>query len=575
MSWRRTFFTQLRERNRAERDSFAPVFASYTKMLTQNHELHSRNVALEQAVKLGSGGGGGHGDGGGGVSNAAHEEAIKEMEQKLMTLQTELTDAYKKQSEHSATMLRMREKAGLDEEALLQKEEELAAKQNVLVSMQDDGRGDRQRVKQLEATVELLRQEVVALKAQIAACEQNIKTLTDENKVLVDRLLELKESQASEMNDVNNMYETLLRKTQAAEREQKDAASAIGRDVNFEDTASIMDAVAWQANFNVVLPSNAKRIITAHDGQVTSLNYNANGTLLVSGGTDTLVKIWDARTGTARATLRGAKQSVMHVDFSVDEALVLAVGNDKCGYLWSMKTSRIVHTLTGHSHKIYAGAFSLDGEKVVTGSHDRTIRLWNVSNGYSVRTIPCKSSVNYLAVSPNNGNMVASAHLDKCVRFWSLNSGEMVHECDRVHTQQATCVAFSNDGTLLVTNSRDNTLHLIDVRTYAIVRTFSAVEGMQHARHGVYRNPVNWSRVVFSPDAQYVIAGSACGRLFAWDVQTGKLKKSLVPCDDEGLAAGELENYAPAVCVAWNRNGAQVASCDGQGHVILWQDDEE
>jgi autophagy-related protein 16 len=153
-----------------------------------------------------------------------------------------------------------------------------------------------------------------------------------------------------------------------------------------------------------------------------------------------------------------------------------------------MQTSRIVHTLTGHNSKIYAGQFTLDGEKIVTGSHDRTLRLWNASNGYSVRVIPCKSSVNALSISENDGNLCATAHLDKCIRFWDLKSGVMVHEASGVHTQQATCAQFSADGTMVVTSSRDNTLALIDTRTYGVIRTLKAYE----TKMGTFKNPVKY-----------------------------------------------------------------------------------
>jgi WD40 repeat protein len=70
-------------------------------------------------------------------------------------------------------------------------------------------------------------------------------------------------------------------------------------------------------------------VLQAHDGQVTSLAYSHNGALVATCGTDALVKVWDARAGSLRATLRGSKQSTMSVSFARDGNLCLATVSRK------------------------------------------------------------------------------------------------------------------------------------------------------------------------------------------------------------------------------------------------------
>lgn len=124
--------------------------------------------------------------------------------------------------------------------------------------------------------------------------------------------------------------------------------------------------------------------------------------------------------------------------------------------------------MSGHTNKIYAGCFSIDSDRAVTASYDRSMRIWDMSNGRQVSSHGCASSCNYLSMSPN-GNMMASAHLDSHIRFWSYRTGELMQDLDSVHTQSASCAEFSRDGNLVVTNSRDNTLKVIDVRTFKVL----------------------------------------------------------------------------------------------------------
>jgi WD40 repeat protein len=135
-----------------------------------------------------------------------------------------------------------------------------------------------------------------------------------------------------------------------------EAGGGIQPNLDLSDKSSILDAGAWQSYFNVSVPTEKKRAFRAHaEGAATTLQYNPKGTLLVTGGMDTTVKIWDTRSGAPLATLSASKQPIMGVFFSNDDQHILATGNDKIARVWSMRKGRVRHTLVGHSNKIYAG----------------------------------------------------------------------------------------------------------------------------------------------------------------------------------------------------------------------------
>jgi autophagy-related protein 16 len=80
------------------------------------------------------------------------------------------------------------------------------------------------------------------------------------------------------------------------------------------------------------------------------------------------------------------------------------------------------------------------------------------------------------------------------VRLWDARTGNGIKELIGLHSGQITSVSVSPgivfvycadrlgktliqnpDGSKLLTNSRDNTLHTIDLRMYKVVRTFQYV----------------------------------------------------------------------------------------------------
>ena len=77
------------------------------------------------------------------------------------------------------------------------------------------------------------------------------------------------------------------------------------------------------------------------------------------------------------------------------------------------------------------------------------------------------------------------------------------------HTSFVQSVAFSPDGKLALSGSKDDTLRLWEVATGREVRTFSG-----HTSHV--------SRVAFSPDGKVALSGSVDKTLKLWDVATGR-----------------------------------------------------
>lgn len=73
--------------------------------------------------------------------------------------------------------------------------------------------------------------------------------------------------------------------------------------------------------------------------------------------------------------------------------------------------------------------------------------------------------------------------------------------------------------------------------------------------------------ILFSPDGQCLVTGSAQGIIEAWDVDTGKLKGDL-----EYQSRGEFMNLEDTVlCSAFSRDGDQIATGSKGGQIKVWK----
>jgi len=111
-----------------------------------------------------------------------------------------------------------------------------------------------------------------------------------------------------------------------------------------------------------------------------------DGTWIVSAGRgstrrDNTLKIWDAVTGTERATLTGHTSSVWGCAVSPDATWIVSASEDGTLKIWDADAGTERATLTGHTGSVWGCAMSRDGTWIVAASADGTLRIWDVAIG--------------------------------------------------------------------------------------------------------------------------------------------------------------------------------------------------
>jgi RNA polymerase sigma factor (sigma-70 family) len=106
-----------------------------------------------------------------------------------------------------------------------------------------------------------------------------------------------------------------------------------------------------------------------------------NKTLAIAGRNAALL-LFDLPARRIRFAMMGPRDghqgTVFSAAFSPRGELLLSGGSDKVAKLWDARTGKLVQTLEGHKGAILPVAFSPRGRMLATGSEDGTVKLWSV-----------------------------------------------------------------------------------------------------------------------------------------------------------------------------------------------------
>ena len=114
-----------------------------------------------------------------------------------------------------------------------------------------------------------------------------------------------------------------------------------------------------------------------HAGGVRSVAVAPDGNLVLSGGHDKLLRLWDVPLGRESGGLP-CPSHCGAVAFSANGALALAGESDGTVWLWDVRSREELCCFSGHGRDVTSVAFTPDTRHAASGSLDQTVRLWTL-----------------------------------------------------------------------------------------------------------------------------------------------------------------------------------------------------
>ncbi len=332
-----------------------------------------------------------------------------------------------------------------------------------------------------------------------------------------------------------------------------------GGDVDWVDSAALGSVLVTQGSERpedagmVRLRDAATGVVRrewrAHEVDVNSVAFSADGTMLATSGDDGFLRVWDLETGDE--LMRHQERvdgQVWGASFSPDGSLVAAIWTDEGRLrILSTATGELMLELPGPTQLLSGTQFSPSGELLsITGPHDITVI--DIGAGKEVRRIIASNWVTP-AWSPD-GRWIATASGEGTAEVWDARTGEKWVTLFG-HSDLLLAIAWAPDSERIATGSGDGTAKVWQLGD----------AGPQELLTLASQDLSGVGGLAFSPDGTMLLTGDFLDNAIkVWDVGiAGDAEWTNLPAQVQAEGA-----------LAYAGDGSSVIASSGDGSVTVW-----
>ena len=243
------------------------------------------------------------------------------------------------------------------------------------------------------------------------------------------------------------------------------------------------------------------------------------------------------------------------------ERIFDTAGNYAC-ILVNIQNSKKLGILEGHTDHVNSFSVTPDGKKAISGSNDCTCILWDLQTEKTSPVLKEYRSITAVSMGTNDNKTLSYLNDYDTFILNDIDKDKQI-QIFTGHTDSIRSVSITPDKKRLISGSKDSTCILWDIQTGKLLKTLKHFDCV--------------NSVFVTPDGKRAISGSEDKTCILWDLQAGKPLKTLekhtgdvnsvfVTPDGKMAISGSFDK----TCIRWNLETKESLKMPNMHNGFVW-----